>query len=234
MVSRTLAAMKALAPALVLLVIAGGCAPQPSPDGTGPAPAPAVASERSLPPKSSTEPIVATMQIEPDLKEVFPAIEALLTSRSTQLVVNGVVSDVSYRVIEGTTIVKTRYTVAISQAWRGPNPGSVVVEEDGGLAPASVFHQANTDKGLPAPSVTDGLVDVRFQDAPHPAVGQRVLIALQANPNDAESWFAVSSAQGRLTWDPSLGSYVRAAKDPGLQSSAKPEELTGILPGLRP
>lgn len=175
-------------------------------------------------------PIVGTVRLDAALKDVFPTIDALARSARSELVVRGIVTDVAY-VFDG-QLARTKLTVSVEQSWRGPAAPQVVVWEDGGFVPAADFAAANADKQL-ASRVT-GWIDVRFEGASHPHVGDHVVLFLARNPNPGQqgTYQEVSSVYGRLTQDPGGASYSRAVAESRWQRTMSVADLGVALPGL--
>lgn len=226
-----------LAAAAVFAVAGGVGAYAVSADGTTQVPPAASFGHRDPSKLPTTEagsnapgPVSATVQMDVLLKYSYPTVATLARAPQTDAVVVGTVAEVQYSTsVDGDA--RTTYTVDVVQKFRGSVGSTVVVNEDGGYLPASQVIAEAREKAPAATPTLDpnSFVEVRFEGAPHPQAGQKVLLFLMKDPNRGHEgeYMGVMSAFSRFT----LGSdslYHRASTSDGMEGTAALSALQKI------
>lgn len=210
--------LSALACALLLTAQLSGC----SSDATGGPGAESAAPGR----------VVATLNSSGALKEGFPTIASMASSKSTSLIVRGRVEKVEYHYLFDLAL--TELTVSVSETFRGsPSAPDITVWEDGGFVTAvdlAATDAAKFPEGAPSPT-DDEWVEVLYDGASHPSVGSTVVLFLNENPNESQagSYQEVGSVYGRLTLDQAGNTYYRPTTAEGWETKIDGAALTHIL-----
>lgn len=140
-------------------------------DGPGGPPPTAVAQAAATPSVSSPEvaasprqtsarkpqpsPVVATMNMQATLKEVYPTITGMFSSPNLDSVAMGTVTNVGYVYRE---VAQTVVTVEVTDTLRGAVDGQITVWQDGGYVPASEIAAEIKDKYPNSEPVESSLV----------------------------------------------------------------------------
>jgi hypothetical protein len=175
-------------------------------------------------------PVSATFGSTAALKHYFETIEELATAPEVDAIIIGKISNVSYESEEG--LAKTIFTVQVSKALKGQPPSTVVVREDGGFLRASTVMAEIAQKYPELEQKVDpkSYVDVTFEGAMHPRVGDEVLLFLWPDPNPGHEgdFMEIGSVYGRFTRG-SDGSFHRAGDVTGMESEVSLSDLNEVL-----
>ncbi|MFT4262059.1 MAG: hypothetical protein QM572_01630 [Nocardioides sp.] len=173
--------------------------------------------------------IVATSHVDASLKQYYPKIADLLTSPAANAIVTGTITDVSYESAEG--IASTILTVNVSRNLYGKTAQTIKVHEDGGYLPASEVIAELKQKDPTVEPTLDpkGFVDVQFEGAAHPLVGDSVVLVLTNDPNPGREgdYMEVSSVYGRFTLN-KAGTYQRTGDGEGFQTTTDLPSLQAL------
>lgn len=185
--------------------------------GSGPRVGASLADDPTSPTTGSSLPgrVVATAGSEAYLKNNARTLAELVASPELALVARGKVADVSYERIEG--VEQTRLVVSVSQTLFGPSRDQVIVREDGGFARATDIESENLDKfpGRKPTARPDDWIDLPFEGATHPKVGDEVILFLSESsyPPHKGEYQEVGSVYGRFALGAD-GRFLRAGADP--------------------
>ncbi|MDR3202895.1 MAG: hypothetical protein LBT54_07190, partial [Bifidobacteriaceae bacterium] len=156
------------------------------------------------------------------LKEYYADPSELMASGSVAAIVEGIVTGVGYAFED--EIAETRMTIAVNRTLRGKTKANIAVWEDGGIvrqaavSAGSVKRFPDSRGNEPGPPA-GSYMDVRFMGAPHPVVGDQVLLVL-TDPKDVTrpgEYRLVSGPFGHFTLN-SNGSYKRPSEFPVAES----------------
>lgn len=161
--------------------------------------------------------ILYTVNADAALKQMYPTIDELNNSNAADAIIKGTVSDVQNVYIGG--VAYSVLTIDVLKSYKGNPAKTIKVYEDGGYVKIKDMLdelQGHIDvNSLSQEQIENGVVDVRFFNAPHSTPGQQVILYLVKNPNPLQkgSFQIVSSLYGRFTLDKSDGYYKRLALD---------------------
>lgn len=186
--------------------------------------------ETSRGPGESPGRVVATIDSEALLKNNARTLAQLVASPELALVVRGFVQKVDYTREHG--LEDTVMTVDVTRVLRGHASNTVVVHEDGGFVLARQLEAENVDK-FPGskPSGRPGdMVDIQFEGAAHPVVGDDVVLFLSRDPNAGREgqYQEVGSVYGRFVLG-KAGRYVRQGSDPGKRFTVSIDAVASAL-----
>lgn len=169
-------------------------------------------------PAGAPGPVVATSRTDAALKYYYPKVADLITSPAADAIVRGTVTKIEFQTVEG--VASTVLTVDVKENLSGETPRTITVHEDGGYLPVSEVREELKAKGM-AEAATDpnGYVDVRFEGADHPQIGDTVILVLMKDPNVGREgdYMEVSSVYGRFTLKDS-GAFVRTGQEDGIET----------------
>lgn len=163
--------------------------------------------------------VVARIRSDQIPRHLVPQAAQIFTSPALDAVVEGTVTAVDYRYVDG-IFPATRMTVRVDRS-QGDVPRQVTVWESGGLIPVDQVPAEDRQKmGVSERELTSRAV-IDFQGsgkAAHPATGERYLFFLWRNPNGgemAESYYELGDSFGRFAPD-SQGNYQRVGVERGV------------------
>lgn len=159
----------------------------------------------------------------------MPTVATMARAASVVAVVRGRIASITWE--HDGTLARTAYRVNVTQTLKGEVPAEIVVREDGGYLEAAEVQRENQDKFPASRTPATGFVDVTFEGASHPQVGEDVVLFLQHDPNvGRESGYVlVGSSFGRFV--SSGDTYRRAAVQDGWESSLTLASLQSYLHG---
>lgn len=165
---------------------------------------------------SAPAPIVGRIITHAALKEPFPTVAKMATATSVVAVIQGHISSVTWE--DQGSLAKTAYRVSVEHTLKGSAPKEVLVREDGGYLSAADVQRANVDKFSGSDAPATGFVDVSFEGASHPRVGDNVVLFLEPDPNPGreDSYVLAGSSFDRFVLQGSR--YTRAAVQEGWES----------------
>ncbi len=180
--------------------------------------------------RAAPGPVSATFGSSAALKHNFETIEELATAPEVEAIVIGKISNVSYESQEGWA--KTVLTVEVSKALHGTTMSTVVASEDGGFLRASEVMAEIAEKYPELDQKIDpqSYVDMIFEGAAHPRVGEEVLLFLWHDPNPGHEgdFMEIGSVYGRFTRG-SDGQFHRAGDTTGMEPTVSLSELEAML-----
>lgn len=217
--------------ALTVALALGGCGGTENVAG-GASPQTKTAPSNETGTSAAKRTVVKSVSSDPIVRHLVLKTADLFASPALDLVVEGTVTAIDYRYVDG-LYASTKMTVAVARQ-RGGVAKEVVVWEAGGYVPVSDFSASDRAKMLSSEKELSGdeVVDYKpYGDATHPEVGDSVLLFLWENPNRGEmegTYYELGDSFGRFARDTN-GDYVRAASEEGVERVLSAENVDSYM-----
>lgn len=161
--------------------------------------------------------VLFTVNSEVALKHRFSTIDEFNNSNVVDAIVKGRISNIEYVYIGH--VAYSILTVDVLKSYKGNTAKTIKVYEDGGYVKIKDMLddlRAHFDvNSLSTEQIENGVVDVKFFNAPHATVGQQVILYLSQNTDFRRDSFSItSSLYGKFTLDKTDGKYKRLPLDP--------------------
>lgn len=166
--------------------------------------------------------IIYTVQTNAVLKRLYPTIDEFNKDPEIDAIIKGRVTRVDYSYLDG--IARSILTVNVLQSFKGNVPKTIKAYEDGGYVRLKDVMERFKDKNFETTytpeQIENGIVDFKFENAPHAKPGQQVMLYLWRNkpPLPTDTFMIESSVYGRFTLNKNNGNYERPKEENSLNN----------------
>lgn len=183
--------------------------------------------------------ILITSNSEALYKILHPTIDEYYKDDAVDAIVEGTITDVDYYAYSTDNAAKTLLTINVSKSIKGNTTKTIKVYEDGGYIKfkdvIGEFDGHIDVKKLTKEQIENGIVDIKFENAPHSKADQTVVLFLNRNPNvgQTDTFQIVSGPYGKFTLDINDGNFKRIslnAKEEASDTDSQSRLKQGNLP----
>ncbi|MCM8709459.1 hypothetical protein M2651_00280 [Clostridium sp. SYSU_GA19001] len=161
--------------------------------------------------------ILFTVTADASLKHIYSTVDEFNKSDAVDTIVKGTITNIEYVYVSG--LAYSILTINVLQSYKGNCAKTIKVYEDGGYVKVKdkldeLKKHIDVEK-LTQEQIDNGVIDIKFFNAPHAKKGQQVILYLTKNiaPLPTDSYRIVSSLYGKFTLDKSDEMYKRIALD---------------------